>query len=211
MVQAFYDISRTISPRSGTWPGDVTLSVSQTFAQHRGDMVNVGCLQMSIHTGTHIDAPFHFDSDGEKSDQLDLAAFWGMAQVVTVEREPGPLEVQDLAEVNLTLPPRLLLHTPTSRMSDETFPSECVYPSVGLVETLARAGIILLGTDAPSVDALSDRNLPGHAALYRHGISILEGLNLSGVLDGLYELSALPLKLEMGDGSPVRAVLRTRG
>jgi arylformamidase len=208
MTERFYDISRTLSSHTGTWPGDVSFSLMQTFSQQKGDSVNVGCIQMSIHTATHIDAPYHFESDGERCHQLDLSAFWGPAQVVTVDRKQGALQIEDLAGIDLRLAPRLLLHTPASQIPDEVFPSSIIYPSAAFAEALAEAGIVLLGTDAPSMDALDDQQLPGHAILYRNGISILEGLNLSGVPDGLYELSAIPLKIEDADGSPVRAVLR---
>ena len=204
----YYDISRVFSPSIATWPGDVPFSLQATLSQHEGHSVNVGSMQTSIHTGTHIDAPYHFDAQGETTDQLDLSAFWGAAQVVTVEKEHGPLEVEDLVGVDLERTPRLLLHTSASQISQDIFPSKIVFPSVRLVNALSAAGIALLGTDAPSMDALDDQVLPGHAALYRHGISILEGLNLTGVPDGVYELCALPLNIKGGDGSPVRAVLR---
>jgi arylformamidase len=58
------------------------------------------------------------------------------------------------------------------------------------------------------MDAVDSKTLPGHHALHRHGIAILEGLWLEGVADGLYEFVALPLKIAGGDGSPVLAVLR---
>jgi len=209
MADAFYDISRTLSSRVGTWPGDVPYALRRTFSQEKGDSVNVGSLSMSIHTGTHVDAPYHFNLRGEQCDQLDLSVFWGLAQVITINRVHGAMDEEDLQGINLKLAPRLLLHTPASTMADEFFPERIVYPSSAFVEVLAANGIILLGTDAPSMDALDDRHLPGHTSLYQHGISILEGLNLTGVPDGLYELAALPLKIEQGDGSPVRAVLRS--
>lgn len=209
MANELYDISLTLATRIATWPGDVRFSLTQTLSQTTGYSVNVGCLQMSIHTGTHVDAPYHFDPEGETSDQLNLQPFWGMAQVVTVEIANGALEPEDFEEVDLELAPRLLLHTAASHLREDIFPSDNVYPSVRLVETLSEAGIILLGTDGLSMDALTDTLLPSHSALYRQGISILEGLNLTGVPDGLYELVALPLKIEGGDGSPVRAVLRS--
>ncbi|MFZ4576536.1 MAG: cyclase family protein, partial [Phycisphaerales bacterium] len=69
-------------------------------------------------------------------------------------------------------------------------------------------GVITIGVDAPSVDLFSSKDLEAHNAILRHDISILEGLDLSKVEPGEYELIALPLKLIGFDGSPVRAVLR---
>ena len=78
-----------------------------------------------------------------------------------------------------------------------------------MADYLGRLGVVLYGTDAPSMDAADSATLAGHNALLRNGIVILEGLDLTGVPDGLYELAALPLKITGGDGSPVRAVLRS--
>jgi arylformamidase len=69
-------------------------------------------------------------------------------------------------------------------------------------------GVVLIGVDVPSVDHLDSKALPNHHALGKHGITILEGLNLSEVPAGRYELLALPLKLVGADGAPVRAILR---
>jgi arylformamidase len=101
-----------------------------------------------------------------------------------------------------------LVHSHSSQRNPNLFDTEIVYPSPELAEHLGSIGIILYGTDAPSVDELSSKSLPGHHALYKNKIAILEGLDLSRVADGLYELVALPLNIQGGDGSPVRAVLR---
>lgn len=208
MTQNFYDISRTLSAAAYTWPGLERTELNEVLSQSVGDSVNVGLLSIGIHTGTHVDAPYHFDSTGETVDRLPLEIFWGPAQVVTITKKKGALYPEDLAEVDLGLAPRLLLHTAASELPEHIFPEEIAYPSPALAAHLAQTGVILFGTDAPSVDAVTDRLLPGHRALYKYGISILEGLDLSGVPDGLYELSALPLKVKTGDGSPVRAGLR---
>jgi arylformamidase len=75
---------------------------------------------------------------------------------------------------------------------------------------MAGSGLVLFGSDAPSMDEMESKSLPGHKALRRNGIAILEGLDFSGVPDGVYELIALPLKIAGGDGSPVRAILRAQ-
>ena len=74
---------------------------------------------------------------------------------------------------------------------------------------LGSLSILLYGTDAFSMDDVNSETLPGHNAMLSSGISILEGLDLTNAPDGLYEFAALPLKIIGGDGSPVRAVLRT--
>jgi len=209
MTPTFYDVSRTLNTQTYIWPGTKPLRLDEEYSQSQGDSVNVGHLSIGIHTGTHVDAPYHFDSAGSRAAGLPLQPYWGLAQVVTVDKPEGSLEPEDLAGVDLSLAPRLLLHTPASHLPPDLFPEQIVYPSAALAATLSQAGIILFGTDAPSVDAVTDKRLPGHHALHQHRIAILEGLDLSGVPDGIYELAALPLKIEAGDGSPVRAVLRS--
>jgi arylformamidase len=141
---------------------------------------------------------------------MPLDLYWGPAQVVHVRKQHGPLLPDDLRDVDLTRAPRLLVRTTASDLAPDEFPEDIVYPDPSLGTFLFEAGIVLFGSDAPSMDALDSKELPGHNALGARGIAILENLALSGVDDGLYDLVALPLKVVGGDGSPVRAVLRPR-
>jgi arylformamidase len=175
----------------------------------QGASVNLSTLTLSAHTGTHVDAPFHFQQEGATLERVPLAAYWGLAQVVTVSKPHGPLLPEDFAHVDLARAPRLLVHSGGSDVPHDLFPAEFVYPSPDLAAVMGRAGIVLYGADTPSMDHAESKELPGHNALLAAGIAILEGLDLRGVPDGVYELSALPLKIDGGDGSPVRAVLRT--
>ena len=203
------DISRTLNARIAVWPGDTPLAMQPVLAIADGASVNLTTLTLSAHTGTHADAPYHFAADGATLEQIDLTPYWGLAQVVTVARIAGELTPTDFAHVDLTVAPRLLVRSAASSQDPTQFPSEIVYPGPALIAHLATHGIVLYGADAPSMDAIDSKTLPGHHALRRHGIAILEGLDLTHAPDGLYELAALPLKITGGDGSPVRAVLRT--
>lgn len=202
------DISRSLYPGTAVWPGDTPYRLSEVLAIRSGDSVNLTRIDMSAHTGTHIDAPLHFTDQGPPVDQLDLSVYWGRAQVVSVERKAGALLVEDFSGYDLSIAPRLLVRTLSSYLDQSIFPEEFVYPSPEVAHWLGEKGIILYGTDGPSVDAQNSKTLEGHKAMYRKGIHILEWLDLSQAGDGLYELSALPLKIAAGDGSPVRAVLR---
>lgn len=202
------DISRTLNPHIAVWPGDTPFQLESQLQLANGASVNLTTLHMSAHTGTHVDAPFHYASNGERMEAVPLERYWGMAQVVTVSKEEGPLYPEDLSHVDLTRAPRLLVHSQSSHRDPTQFDEQIVYPSSILADFMGAAGIVLYGTDAPSMDKTDDPVLPGHNALYRNQIAILEGLDLSKVEDGLYELVALPLKIEGGDGSPVRAVLK---
>jgi arylformamidase len=205
----YIDISRTLKAGMAVWPGDTPYSLAQIQDRRKGDTVNLTTLTLSAHTGSHIDAPHHFSDDRLTVEALDLSIYWGPAQVVTVDKVNGPLFPADLAAYDLGRAERLLVRSAASRLDPAVFPEQFVYPSPELADYCGRHGIILYGTDAPSMDAENSKALVGHLALRRNRIAILEGLALSQATDGLYELVALPLKIADGDGSPVRAVLRT--
>lgn len=202
------DISRSLSPEIATWEGDTPFQLKQLLALAKGDSINLTTLVMSVHTGTHVDSPYHFDEEGAQVHQMNLSPFWGPAQVVHMEKSDGPLVPEDLSQVDLTNAPRLLVRSTSSGRDPNTFYPDFIYPHPECAAYLAEQGVVLFGTDAPSVDHVHSKTLEGHHALHASGISILEGIELTGVEEGLYELCALPLKIVAGDGSPVRAVLR---
>ena len=202
------DISRILSPTIPIWPGDTPFSKEFKSMLHDGDLVNLTTLTVSSHTGSHADAPYHVVDHDATIDQVNLYPYWGVAQLITVEKEDGPLFPEDLRGYDMTRAPRLLVRTPLAQKPINLFSEQYPYPSPALVELLQTSGIILYGTDAFSVDAFDSTTLPGHKALIAAGIAILEGLDLRSVRDGLYELVALPLRIAGGDGSPVRAALR---
>lgn len=203
------DISRTLEPALAVWPGDTRFERRMNLSMSDGDSVNLSTLTLSAHTGAHVDAPFHVERNGITIEQLALEPYWGPAQVVTVQKAAGPLSAEDFAHVDLSRAPRLLVRSASGSGPHDIFPPEFVYPSPELAGVLAQAGIVLYGSESPSTDDAASKDLPGHHALLDAGILILEGLDLSAAPDGVYELVALPLKIAGGDGSPVRAVLRT--
>jgi arylformamidase len=181
------------------------------MALEDGQAVNLTTLNLSAHTGSHVDAPSHFFASGKAIEEMELTPYWGTAQVVTVQKAAGPLFAEDFSGQELGRAARLLVHSQASHEDPNVFPERYVYPSPALADFLSEKGIILYGTDAPSMDAVDSKTLEGHQSLRRNNISILEGLDLSQAPDGLYELVTLPLKIIGGDGSPVRAALRTLG
>ncbi|MCO6451710.1 MAG: cyclase family protein [Caldilineales bacterium] len=203
------DITRTLNPAIAVWPNTRPFEIETVGSLAQGDIVNITELSLNAHTGTHVDAPYHFEDDGIKLDTVPLEPYWGLAQVVTVTKTSGPLYPADFAHAELGLAPRLLVHSPISQMDPTRFHNDFVHPSPELADHLGQLGIILYGADAPSMDSVDSKTLPGHHAMQRNCILILEGLDLSKAPDGLYEFVAMPLKIGGGDGSPVRAALRT--
>lgn len=202
------DISQLLNENTPYWPGDTPYSYHLNAEITMGSSVNVGEIRMSTHLGTHIDAPYHFDEDGKKIIELDLELYIGPALVVHVDVDKS-IGVEALVDIDLNGIERLLLAT--GKWKDRShFPEEIPAIEPDLAPYLAEKGVKLLGLDLPSVDFLDSKDLPAHHALGSVGIHILEGLVLESVESGLYDLAALPLALEKGDGSPVRAVLKRK-
>ncbi|GAB4525389.1 MAG: cyclase family protein [Anaerolineae bacterium] len=204
-----YDITRTITPNTAVWPGDTAYRVEYVMQLALGHSVNLTTITTTAHLGSHADAYFHYEADGAHPAQMPLTAYLGPAQVVTVSKREGALLPMDFAHVDLRGAERLLIRSHVSALPDDSWPAEFPYLSVALIEWLAGLGIVLIGLDSPSVDAFDSRDLPCHHALHQHGLVNLELLQLRDVPDGRYELIALPLKLDLACGSPVRAVLRS--
>lgn len=199
------DISRSVSETTAVWPGDRPVEQGETAQIAAGDSVNVGHLSLSLHTATHVDAPYHVSEEGGRTQSLPLEAFVGPVRVVEVESDEriSPRHVPDALETS-----RLLFKTKSSHVPDDEWPDDILPFNPETIERLQSQDVVCVGTDAPSVDPLDSTALPAHHALRTAGIVHLEGLRLSGVTPGIYELFALPLKVPDADAAPVRAILR---
>lgn len=199
------DISQPLSPDTAVWPGDQPVEWNWTARIEDGSTVNLGAMCLSVHAGTHVDAPFHVQEEGGRTDEsFDLAAFVGPAEVVPVPAEAEAIRPHHLDGVDAE---RVLFKTEASRSPSETWPDSITPIHPDTIPGLERQGTVLVGTDAPSVDPLDSTNLPAHHALIEAEILNLEGLRLAGVSPGRYQLLALPMNVQGGDAAPVRAVL----
>jgi arylformamidase len=204
------DISDPISPATAVWPGDTPFSAKWVMRMDEGASCNVSTVTMSVHCGTHTDAPYHFDPAGARIDEVDLRKYLGRCRVLEVRPEgvPPAVPLSALAPGALAGIERVLFKTrgsaPAGRF-DEGFCS--VGPAAA--DRIAAAGLALVGIDTPSMDHFTSKDLPSHRRLLAAGVAILENLDLSAVEPGDYELIALPLRIVGADSSPVRAVLRT--
>ncbi len=205
-----HDISLTISKDLPTWPGDPAVFLERVSKIEEGANANVSRLDIGVHTGTHLDAPYHFLADGITVESLPLDVLVGEAQVVRFADSVDVIGARELAEVGIAPGvTRLLLKTRNSRYwSDGT--SEFQTGFVGLDEDgahyLVQNGIRLVGIDYLSI-APFKQSRPTHEALLRHRIIVVEGVDLSRIQPGIYQLYCLPLKLAGSDGAPCRAVL----
>ena len=204
-----YDITRTVSTKTAVFPGDTPFSTKLNWRISDGAPVNLTTVTTTPHVGTHADAYFHYIADDLHPKDMPLDPYIGRARLISVSKRSGEITEKDFAAGALDGVERLLIHTWVSDVPDDKWTEDFPYPSVSLLETLAKRGGLLIGLDVSSVDSVDSATLPGHHALKRLGMVNLENLMLRGVPDGDYELIALPLKLDAACGSPVRAVLRT--
>jgi arylformamidase len=166
---------------------------------------------MSVHTGAHTDAPLHFDDRGADVASVPLSKYLGPC--VVVDARPGaagvlPEHLPPSAAEAVARTKRLLVRSYAQRPG--RFDEHMAHATPALADWLHQRGAVLFGIDTDSMDAFDSKDLPAHHRLTRHGIAILEGIDLSGVTPGEYELIALPLRLVGADASPVRAVLVER-
>ena len=201
-----YDITRPLSARTAVYPGDTPVSLAAVMQMRDGDYCNVSSITMSVHAGTHIDAPRHYADDAPGVDALDLGILTGPARVVTlnaIER----ITREDLAGLGDMMGVGLLVHTRGSDTPDDVFDPALAHFTPAAAEWLGEQGVRLVGIDTLSVDAAASTELPAHKTFLKHGVIIVENLQLSGVPDGLYRLVALPLKIVGCDAAPARCIL----
>jgi arylformamidase len=208
-----YDISITLSPNLPTWPGDPPLELALSEAMDRGDHVNVTRLSTSVHVGTHVDAPHHFLNDGRTVDGLPLDVLTGPCYVVQLPDGVEAITAEVLArtEINAEMK-RVLFGTRNSHLwarGVNEFQEDFVAITEDGAEWLVERGVQLVGVDYLSVAPFGDSE-PTHKVLLRAGVVIVEGLNLSNVMRGFYDLYCLPLKIAGSDGAPARAILIQR-
>jgi arylformamidase len=209
MTSAWIDISVPLRSGMVHWPGDREVRIERTLSMERGDSLNLSSVSMSLHTGTHMDAPLHFLAGAAGIDGMPLTATVGPARVLEF---PGlaAIDPRQLATRAICPGERILLKTANSRRcwtSDE-FVSDYVYVTLEGAQYLAERGIQALGIDYLSVGAPTGEGDLTHQILLEAGIWIMEGLYLWAVEPGDYELICLPLKILNGDGAPARAILR---
>jgi arylformamidase len=202
------DITQPLHNDIPVWPGDTPFSYSLNWAMEDTGSVNVGQLTMSAHTGTHVDAPFHFKNDGKRILDLPLDRYIGPAVVVSAEND-GSIGPEYLSGMDLRGVEKVLFKTGAWK-DLHSFPETIPPIRPELAPFLKEKGIHLIGVDLPSVDELDSKEMEAHHALAENDILILEGIVLNDVDPGYYELYAMPLALRDGDGSPVRAVLIDR-
>lgn len=204
-----YDVTLTISPGMPIWPGDTPPQLVQTDSIAKGGVANTSRLTMSVHTGTHIDAPAHFLENGKTIENLNIEMLVGRAYVLHLPNvDLITASMLDKAEI----PPRTRRLIFKTRNSDywangvTTFQENFVALSADAAAWLVDRNVRLVGIDYLSI-APFNASTPSHRILLEAGVVVVEGLDLSKVSQGRYTLTCLPLKLAGSDGAPARVIL----
>lgn len=191
-----YDISQEVFGCQ-VYPGDPTPKKRVISSMEKGDLYNLTAFSMCAHSGTHIDAPFHFIKYGKTVDSVSLDTFIGMAYVA---EHNGIVSADDATEIlekakkqNSEAAKRILIK------GDAEVSAEAA-------KVFAESNILLLGNESQTVGP-ENAPMEVHLILLGAGTVLLEGIRLAEVSEGVYFLNAAPLNLSGADGSPCRAIL----
>lgn len=204
-----HDISLVLDSRLPIWPGDPPLELARARDIDKGSNANVSHITASVHMGTHVDAPLHFIQGSGGIETLDLDTLIGPALVVeALEADIVNAPLLD----SLSIPSetvRLLMKTRNSALwerGETQFQADFVAVDVSGAEWMIDHGIQLIGVDYISVAPFQNTK-PTHLTLLEANVIPVEGLNLSQIEPGDYNLVCLPINLGDCDGAPARVVL----
>jgi len=197
------DVSLPVRPGMTVWPGDPVVRYEPNTRIRTGDSCNTTVIAMGTHTGTHMDAPWHFVEDGRKLHEMDTALFFGEAQLLDLSGAARVLP----AHFEAVTCDRVLLKTRNSDIpADAPFDRQFLAVEPDAAQAIVDKGIRLIGIDYLSIAPFVDGD-ETHHRLLKAGVLIIEGLRLAGLRAGRYPFVALPLPLHDSDGAPCRAFL----
>jgi arylformamidase len=212
-MKRIYDISVPIYPGMPVWPGDPKVTIRQVSSIGKGDEANVSQMRMSVHTGTHIDAPKHFIEDGKTLDQIPLEKLTGGVLVMDMGEDVKEITADSIKSNpqfnELLNTSKIIFKTSNSRLWEtypETFYEDYVGVTASAAQFLAGKSLDLIGVDYLSIAPFTETDLP-HQILLEKEIILLEAVNLSGVPAGTYTLFCLPLNIVGCEGAPARVIL----
>ncbi len=205
IVSKIIDVSVAVRDGIPIYDGNPPLSLEWAMSIERGDQVNLTRLSEGVHTGTHVDAPFHFIPGGKKIDELEMGSFFCNVQVVRTRRKsvtPGVLAGKRIAKGD-----GVLFRTSNSGLYGRPFTRDFVFIEGETADELVRMHVPIVGLDYLSVEKFGSHDAPVHNKLLGADIPIIEGLCLTGVKEGRYTLAVFPIRLQGREAAPARAVL----
>jgi arylformamidase len=203
MAAHWRDVTLPLRPETVVWPGDPAFEIEPLRRIADGGACNTSRLSMATHTGTHIDAPWHFEDDGKRLDEVDTSLFFGEALLLDIP-DVDTVRASDLGAARL--PRRVLLKTRNSLLPvDTSFRADYVALDAEAAQRIVDDGVRLVGVDYLSVAPFRQNGQETHHRLLTHDVLIVEGLCLGGLQAGIYQFTVLPLALVGADGAPCRA------
>lgn len=185
--------------------------IERFFDVDKGDKVTMSRIEINSHDGTHIDSPLHFFYGGGSIDEMPLDATIGPARVIEI-KDTESIKAEELEAYDIQPGERILFKTQNSPRVYETkkLVEDYVYISTEAARFLAEKKVRVVGLDYLTIGSFkSPENVKDtHEILLGNGVYVIEGINLSEVKAGEYELICLPLRVEHGDAGPARAILR---
>lgn len=207
IIAEIYDITMTINAGMIVYPGDSKVCIEEVVQISKGDNCNVSSLSFGSHTGTHVDVPKHFIDEGKTLEEVTPDRFMGKAKVLDMQNKVS-IKRKDLINKNIEKGDFILFKTDNSKhLKSDEFNKDFIYLTEDGAKYLAEKEIGLVGIDYLSIEDYYATESNVHLTLLGNDIIILEGINLTDVKEGEYQLIALPLKIKEGNGSPVRAIL----
>lgn len=207
------DLTLTISPSIPNFPGSPK-SQFITWSSIKEDGYNLELLFLSSHTGTHIDAPYHFVKNGLRLHEIPIYRFFGTAILIKIQKgKDQAITKNDIVSFEKkyeTIPKNssVVFFTNWQKNLNKDY---YFYSNPGLSESgakyLASKKINLVGIDSPSIDLGKNKKFTAHKFLARNNILIVENLsNLNKIHTKNFDFVFLPLKLKDATGSPIRAI-----
>jgi arylformamidase len=205
------DVSVPIHNAMHGWPGNPPTFITMHLGTAKGDVCNVSAINFNSHTGTHMDAPLHFLHGAKSMDDLPWDAVIGPARVVEI-KDRTAIKPAELRKLKPRKGERLLFKTRNSAVSwkKREFDKDFIYIAKEGAKYLVDCGVQTVGVDYLSVGGFYKDGIETHHVLLRPEVWIIEGLDLSKVRPGDYDLLCLPIKFQKGDGAPARCLIRRR-
>lgn len=197
------DVSLPIYEGMPVYPNnpEVTIKPLKTTTSYLSEIT------FGSHTGTHLDVPRHISEQGTGVDKIDLNQLVGLTRVLDMTHCQSAVTIEDIEKENIKEGERILVKTKNSLRGFKEFYPDYIYLDGDAAKFLASKKIILFGIDSLSVKQKGNPDIRPHAELLNNNIVIIEGLDLSQVNTGSYNLYCLPLKFVNLDGAPARIIL----
>ena len=203
------DISVSLTDSMLHWPDDPPVEIKKVLDMSKGDECNLTHISMAVHAGTHMDAPRHFKKSGSGIDKMPPSAVIGKARVIEI-KDDELINVEEIRPHRIKKGERILFKTKNSKSKwiNKPFNKKFIHLSTDAASFLAGRKVQMIGVDYLSIGGYQGNGAEVHDIILKAGIWVVEGLDLTKIEPGEYEIICLPIKIAGSDGAPARAILR---